>query len=138
MNCQTCQKELGFYLQGKLPEDMKVQVEEHLKECKECTEEYLLINVSERVISEEKQKESNPFLATRIMAAIDQKQESYKVPVYSKLLKPVLISISIAVAIMLGVLEGDLYKPAQTNKIPAELVYMDDAAIESVNMFSNQ
>jgi len=48
-----------------------------------------------------------------------------------------LISVSIAVAIFIGVFVGNIYLPSQpTNKMPVEMTYMNDAAIESVDLFS--
>jgi hypothetical protein len=54
-------------------------------------------------------------------------------------LKSALISVSIAAAIFVGVLAGNSYKPAHpANKLPIEMMYMNDAALESVDLFSNE
>ena len=141
MNCQLCQKELDAYREGRLPEGIRIQVETHLGDCKECVESYQLISLADKVIDEEKRLQSNPFLVTRIMAGIEelgQNHESYKrISAYQKVLKPVLISVSIAVAIFIGVVAGNIYLPTQqTNKLPVEMTYMNDAALESVELFS--
>jgi hypothetical protein len=52
-------------------------------------------------------------------------------------LKPVLITISIAAALLIGIMAGNIYQPSQQQQIPVELTYMDDAALESVNLVAN-
>ena len=141
MNCQLCQKELDAYQEGTLPEGIRIQVETHLGECKACAESFQLGSLSKKVMDAEKEIKSNPFLVTRIMACIEeleQNRESYqRVPAYRSVLKPALISVSIAAAIFIGVLVGSIDLPAQSvNKLPVEMTYMNDAALESVDLFS--
>jgi len=141
MNCQLCQKELDAYREGTLPEGIRIQVETHLEECKECAESFRLLSLSVKVMNEEKRLQSNPFLVTRIMAGIEeleQNRESYQyIPVYQKVLKPLLISVSVAAAIFIGVLAGSSYLPAQSpDRLPVEMTYMNDVALESVYLFS--
>jgi len=143
MNCQLCQKKLDAYREGKMPDGMKIQVELHLENCEECAEYYQMAIIADKVMNEEKNEQSNPFLSTRIMADIEelehQKAIVRSIPKYKKVLKPALISISVAAAIFLGVFMGNIYNPIQTSKsIPIEMAYMNDAALESVNMFSNE
>jgi len=92
-------------------------------------------------MEEEREMKSNPFLVTRIMAGIEemeQNRESYqRIPGYQSILKPALISFSIAAAIFIGVLVGNIYLPTQSiNRLPVEMTYMNDAALESVDLFS--
>jgi len=141
MNCQLCQKESGAYREGKLPEGIRIQVENHLGDCKECAESYHLLNLSDQVMEEEKRLQPNPFLVTRIMAGIEELEQNREIhlhiPVYLKVLKPVLISVSVAAAIFIGVMVGNIYLPAHpANSLPVEMVYMNDAALESVELFS--
>lgn len=142
MNCQLCQNEIDAYREGSMPEGIRIQVETHLGGCKECSESYRLINLADQVIAEEKGIQSNPFLSTRIMAGIEeleQKSGFQRIPVYQKVLKSALISVSIAAAIFVGVVAGNSYKPAHpANKLPIEMMYMNDAALESVDLFSNE
>jgi anti-sigma factor RsiW len=142
MKCQLCQKELEAYREGKLPEDMKSQVEAHLSDCKSCAQSYQMIVIADKVISEERLLQSNPFLATRIMVSIENLEqkhfETQKAPVFQKVLKPALAGISIGVALFIGIVLGNSFNPTQVkNKVPVELAYMNDAAMESVYLFSN-
>jgi predicted anti-sigma-YlaC factor YlaD len=136
MNCALCQNELEAYLEGRLPDGIRVQVESHLAKCDLCAEAFQLIQIAEKVMNEEKGEQSNPFLVTRIMAEIEALEQTRRIPVYQKVLKPVLISVSIAAAILVGVVSGNIYKPTHTaNTVPVEMSYMNDAALESVDMF---
>lgn len=142
MNCQLCQNEIDAYREGSLPESIRILVETHLGVCIECAESYRLIRLADKVMDEEKGIQSNPFLSTRIMAGIEeleQKRGYQRIPVYHKVLKSVLISVSIAAAIFIGVVAGNIYKPTQpVNKLPVEMAYVNDAALESVDLFSNE
>jgi len=140
MNCQVCQKVSDAYREGKLPGDMKTQVEDHLATCKECEDIYNMQVLAERVISQEKELLSNPFLITRIMEQIeDSETPHYKtVPAFTRVLRTAIITSSLAAAIFLGVMMGNIYKPTvDLHRIPLELAMMDDATIESVNIFAN-
>jgi predicted anti-sigma-YlaC factor YlaD len=143
MDCQLCQKELDASHEGKMPDGMKVQVETHLENCQECTEYYKMTIITDKVMNEEKSMQSNPFLSTRIMADIEeleqQKASVQSIPMFQKVLKPALIGISVAAAISVGIFMGSITSPKHTiNTIPVEMAYMNDAALESVNMFSNE
>jgi len=92
-------------------------------------------------ILEEKEIESNPFLVNRIMAGIeklDQIHESSRpIPVYPNLFRTAMIGSSVAAAMFIGFLVGNIYKPVLSeNKLPIEMVYLDDAALEPVDLFS--
>lgn len=141
MSCQLCQKELDAYREGLLPEGIRGQVENHLGDCIECAESFRLISLSDQVMEEEKRLLPNPFLVTRIMAGIEEREQIHernqRIPAYQKVLKPVLVSVSIAAAIFIGVMVGNIYLPTQpTNHLPVEMTYMNDAALESVDLFS--
>ena len=85
--------------------------------------------------------QSNPFLVTRIMATIgelEQNRESaLQVPFFQKVLRPALVGFSVAAAIFIGIVVGNFDVPAQSaKKLPVEMAYMNDMALESVNLFS--
>lgn len=141
MNCQLCQNELDAYLEGTLPEGTGIHVEEHLKSCSVCFESFQLLVLANKVMVAESKIQSNPFLVTRIMSGIEemeQKSRSYQpISAYQKVLRPILISASLAAAIFTGVLVGSAYLSTESErKIPVELSYMDDASLESVDLFS--
>ena len=141
MNCQLCQKESDAYREGRLPADTRTQVETHLRVCKKCAESYKLQTLAERVINKEKELLPNPFLQTRIMAQIENLETSRNrvIPTYMRALRPAVITTSLAAAIFLGVIMGNIYKPSSSAKtIPVELSLINDATIESVDILSNE
>ena len=141
MNCQLCQNLSDSYREGKLPRDTKTQVEDHLATCKECSESYKVQTLADRVINQEKELLSNPFLITRIMENIENIETPlYKpVPIFNRVLRPAVITALLAVAIFIGVMIGNIYKPdGKSRPIPLELALMDDDLIESVNIFANE
>lgn len=141
MNCNLCKHELEAYHEGRLPEGIRVQIQEHLDECSGCATVYQLEVLANRVIDEEKSVQPNPFLATRIMAQIEAQKQSRSstelIPLYRRALKPALVTLSLAAAVLAGVLTGSIYKPASQQKVPVELTYINDAALESVELLSN-
>ena len=115
MNCQLCQKELDAYREGRLPDDMKTQVEEHLQHCTDCAENYNLQSLAEKIINEEKVISPDPYLTTRIMAQIENPEETvHKTisPIYKGIKTGPDNATSLAAAIFAGVLIGNIYKPS--------------------------
>jgi predicted anti-sigma-YlaC factor YlaD len=141
MNCQLCQKELDGYRGGKLPDDMRTQVEAHLQLCAECAKNYRIESLADNVIKKEKVINPDNYLTSRIMARIENPEEAgYRRPSpFIRILKPALIMTSMAAAIFAGVLIGNIYKPSVRDMSrPVELALIDDVAIESVDILSNQ
>ncbi len=140
MNCSTCQKHLDAYFDGTLSVDLKIQVDDHLAACKACAELYARWSVVEQVMNEEKSTSSNPFLATRIMSQLEEMQAKKYAPAHSiakrPVFRPVTVVFIVGVAISLGVLLGNLYRPLQVRHAPStELLYLDDATIEPIAFY---
>ena len=142
MNCQTCQKESDNYRGGKLSGDLKIQVERHLQECSDCAAVYNLDSIADNIIDQEKSITPAADLTTRIIGRIDKIESTgskISFPI-QRVLRPALILSSMAAAIFIGVMIGNIYKPV-VNPVfsrPVELSLIDDATIESVGMLSNQ
>jgi predicted anti-sigma-YlaC factor YlaD len=120
---------------------MKVQVESHLKECKPCSGIYRLQILADKVIDQEKELQPDLFLATRVMAYVDNLEGSgYKsATVFTRVFKPALITASMAAAVFSGIMLGNLSRPVtDREKIPVEFALIDDASLESVNILSNE
>jgi hypothetical protein len=141
MNCQLCQKESEKYREGSLSDDLRIQVESHLKRCNNCAESYRIQSIADSVINLEKAYEPKNDLTSRIMGRIETLEDTdYKMTnPFMRVLQPALIITSIAAAIFIGVLIGNIYKPSGTViSRPVELSLIDDATIESVNILSNE
>jgi len=132
---------MDAYREGKLPRDIMTQVESHLETCKTCSEIYRLQVLADKVIDQERKLQSDPFLTTRIMAGIDHPagSGSQSETVLIRILKPALMTVSMAAAIFFGILLGNLSQPVTDRvKLPVELALIDDAAIETVNILLNE
>ena len=141
MNCQLCQKEFDAYREDKLSGVVRVQVEAHLESCPDCSVSYQLLILANKVMDAEKETQSNPFLVTRIMSGIEEmesKNRSFQpILTYQRILKPILIGVSLAAAIFSGVVLGSTYLSTESDqRVPVELSYMNDAALESVDLLS--
>jgi predicted anti-sigma-YlaC factor YlaD len=139
MNCQLCKKESDNYREGKLSGYLKMQVEAHLHECSECSEIFRIESIAESIIDKEKAIMPASNLTDRIMDRIGKKEKTGNIisTQLLRVLRPALIMTSMAAAIFIGVMVGNIYKPAVTGNLrPLELSLMDDAAIESINILS--
>lgn len=139
MNCQLCQKNLEAYQEGRLLSDMMTQVESHLETCDSCKRIYNIQLLANRVIDSEKLTQVDPFLATRVLAGIENlenaghEKESFKV----RILQPALITVALAAAVFFGIILGNLSRPAgNTERVPVELTLINDVSLESVDILS--
>jgi predicted anti-sigma-YlaC factor YlaD len=136
MNCQHCQKEIDAYLEGKPDPDLKVRIESHLRECRDCNELYRIQALADRIIAEEKELTVNPFLSTRVMAQIEN-SEIQRVTGLKGFLRPAFITVAMAAAIFTGVMIGSIPLRSQSNKpLPVELSLIDDTTLESIDLLS--
>ncbi len=143
MKCELCKKELDAYLEGRLTEGTRALVDAHLKECSECAAVYMVDSIANKVMDGEKDLESNPFLVTRIMANIEQTElqrtEIKGIPVYSRVLRPAIIGMSIVAAITMGIFAGNAYSPnIPSSGMPQELAYIDDASLEGIAILTTE
>ena len=141
MNCALCQEYLDAWVAGTLSASLKIQVDSHLSHCPQCREVAELLKLSEVVIAGEKQTEPNPFLATRIMAAIEANEArvSQPVPAIIRLLRSAAITLSLAAAVFAGIFLGRLATSTNlSGNIPAELVLINDAQMEAIGPLSNE
>ena len=143
MNCQQCKQNVDAYLEKRLPENKIAEVKKHLEVCSSCSELVFLGEIAEKVFIAEKAVTVNPYLATRVMNQINtakSQQEGYKrIGLFTGILQPMLIAATITVAVFLGIIEGNNYqsKPSSYD-IPEEMVYINDAHLESIDLFINE
>lgn len=139
MNCLTCQQKMEEYVFGNLSEALKKGIRTHLEQCDECKLLYSSLLIIEKVIEEEKTVASNPFLATRVMAEIEQigtSQTANSVwAVFKRTVQPAFAVATIALAFFIGVSAGTTYSNSLSEeKVPEEAVFMNDAALESIGL----
>lgn len=121
------------YSEGKLGKDEKLSFESHIDSCHECAELVSVQKLADRIIAEEKNSAPGFYLAGRIMSRIED-LERQSGSALIRILRPVVISVSMAAAIFAGVLIGDLSSKPVIKAVPVELTLMNDIAMESVNV----
>ncbi len=137
MNCSSCQKQLESYIAGNVSGDISKSLKTHLEECEQCHQVYTAMVITNKVINREKELKVNPFISTRIMEHINQQEEvsvnrSFG---WTRVLQPVFLAASVALALYIGISAGNLYQNTTAqNSIPEELMLMDDASMESLNL----
>lgn len=133
MNCFYYRDKIEDYLEGRLNENERLSFEDHLKSCPACTEMIQVQKIADKIIAEEKKSVPGFYLTGRIMNRIvnsDQQTSS----AFFRILKPALITISIAAAVFAGILIGNISSLSNDKRFPVELMLMNDVSIESVNL----
>lgn len=141
MNCALCQDYLDALLAGTLPDHLKIQVESHLSNCPQCRETADILKISETIIAGEKKTEPNPFLVTRIMAAIetDEMLSTGNSLAFLRILRPIAITLSMAAAVFAGIMLGRLSGSNRSvDGIPQELVWINDTQMETITQLLNE
>jgi hypothetical protein len=139
MNCRQCKRVIDSFNDEKLPSGLKTQIINHLEECESCAGFYRIQDLIDIVIGREKNIMSDPFLATRISAHIQSlnEQERSSVFLVRRILKPTLVTISMAAAIFIGIMLGNLSGSAErTMVIPEEFALINDASLEYIDLLS--
>jgi hypothetical protein len=88
-------------------------------------------------VAEERDTALNPFLSTRVMAAID-KQKSDKLLFFSPVWRTAVIAVSLLIAVFTGIAAGNLY---HSRNDAADIVLMNDDSMENFafyNQISNE
>ena len=138
MNCIVFHNNLEASEKGQIPHETLLAMTKHAENCKTCAQSYTIVATLNKVIEEEQLLTVNPFMSTRVMAAIDR-LEVNPVPRYILRLKPVFLVTLVIVAILTGILAGSFYKPSIAQQsIPDELVYINDAELEALSIVANE
>ena len=88
-------------------------------------------NKIQAAIREEKNTSFNPFLATRILAAIE-KEKTDRTSIFIPAWKKVVVAMSLLVAIAAGYYTGNLY---ERNNNPDEVVLINDYGMEQLEFY---
>lgn len=128
---------IGYYIEGKPGREEKLSFEDHLAHCPECMELVQLQKMLDGIIDEEKNIAPDPHLSDRIMTRIESSGKETGSTLV-RILSPVAVTISVAAAIFAGVLIGNISAKPEVKPVPVELTLMDDIAMESVNILTNE
>jgi len=102
MKHKEIQKQLISLLDGSLSEELKNQVELHLKECAECR--YLHEELSKDLYMMDKDRvvDSDPYFYTRLKAKMEQ-SEAKNISWKKRVLQPAFLSLMIMAAVVFGI-----------------------------------
>jgi transcriptional accessory protein Tex/SPT6 len=141
MNCNECQTKITNSSKEKTSPETLRSIKKHLESCTDCQLFYAASGWVDAFIAQEKQVKVNPFMTTRVMAQIEKQKTVKANSVFIRSLKPqpLLVAASIVLALFLGVSAGSFYQPANiAEQVPEELLYLNDAEMESLTYFMNE
>lgn len=96
-------KDIKNWLSGYTSEsNVTPEISRHFAECPECRQAWQLIEATEKLMDEEKQKTISPFFQTRLEAAIEA--EYHKENAFYQLIKPKLAVMLVAAGMMVGII----------------------------------
>ncbi len=118
MNCKDIKKNLVFFLENELPDKQRIQMENHLKNCPDCSrllEEFSLLWEG---VQQRERIQTSPYFWTRLKQRISEYEEVRK-PVFGwiggliRLTRPAVAVGATLVCIFLGYSLGNF--PQQVN-----------------------
>lgn len=107
---------------------------------KQNSKDFIDLDQVYNFIEKEKLLEPNPYLVSKISNSIENPEvvSTNVLHIRQNVLNPILLSISVAAAITIGIVIGNLYNPKNYSGEPtSDFAYMNDAAIESVILLSS-
>lgn len=137
MDCGTYRDKIDDYREGKLANGDKLSFEAHLLTCPDCLELVRIQETADRIVAEEKIIIPDFYLPGRIMQKIGN-LEKETAPVFIRILRPALATIAVAAAIMAGVMIGDFSAGKPDKGAPIELMLMNDAEMEMINVLTSE
>lgn len=136
MQCKSIHNQLTSYLDGELDNDLRNEIEMHLKECSHCSEFLTRLKKAYALVDEEKQLQHDPYMFTRMMARLeDQKPVIFK----NKLqiaFQTIAFAAIIAIGIYSGILTGKNFsgESSVSADYQDEIYYLDE--LQHENMIS--
>jgi hypothetical protein len=106
MDCTDVKKYLMDYSDGGLSPELENAIDEHAGHCGSCAGLLAGYKTLEAAISGQKSKAPLPFAATRILQRLENEADSHN-RIALTVLRPVLITLALLVALMAGFLIGN-------------------------------
>ena len=141
MKCREVRKRLTDYASVDLKPTTYTVVRKHLELCAECSALLEELNSTMELIDKRKRLEPNPFLYTRIKEKLSDSGKDevrLRVPVYKRILQPIMLSLIMAGALFTGIKIGNTMVKKQEqalNSIEETKYYLNDMEHESLEMF---
>jgi len=139
MNCSVVRKKLIFYIEGELESQEREQVSQHLADCEQCYHLYEKLQSTMKIAEKRKPIEPNPFLYTRIkerLDAMEKTKQRTEIPVYQKILRPIILSLVLLLGLYGGNRLGNFYESSQiqTYSTPSTEYYLNDMQQERLEV----
>jgi len=137
MNCKKCQSKLVYYLEGTLVENVRAEMEVHLRECVTCAGFAVYLGESLQLMGTESKMGPKPFIYTRIKAKMEKTAGTPGRISLQVKLQPLYFSILLIVAIYSGIKMGSHFSPVvKEDYITANLAPMlNELGSERLEMF---
>ena len=121
MKCKTVHKKLIFYINDELKGSENKEINNHLKNCKNCISLFTELETTLALIEKRKPVKTNPYLYTRIKQRLEdienEKKQSVFKSVFKKVLQPVLLSFLLAMGLFSGIKLGNTYEIKQQEQL---------------------
>ena len=131
MNCNEVKNKMIFFLEGSLSDSDCQLTKKHILECNECKLYSSRIENMLEIINKQKNIEPKPFLYTRLLARIENKEKN-KAIFYRKVLQPIIISAIVLFAIFGGFTIGKSYTTTSVSTQISETYYWNDFSQEPI------
>lgn len=127
-----CDKKYDFFsiIEEQSNKKLPDEIEEHLAGCEKCALQYKRVRLFLEKIDERKTIKANPFLYIRIKQSIENREK--KQEVYSRIMKPILVTGIIVVALISGIAMGSFYKIPSNMANNTSSLYWNDTSQEPV------
>ncbi len=137
MNCKKCHSNLVYYIEGTLAENLRAEMEAHLRECNTCEGFAAYLEESLQLIATESKMDPKPFLHTRTKAKMGEKTSMPGRISLQLKLQPLYFSILLIVAIYSGIKMGSHFTtPGKEDYITDNLAPMlNELESEQLEMF---
>jgi predicted anti-sigma-YlaC factor YlaD len=106
MKHDSIHKNLIFYLGNELSDELRISVEEHLKECAECQRMLEFLKEEMQVIEKEKNPEASPFFFTRLSTRLDDRPQYRQQGLWLRIAQPAFFSVMLILGIYGGLQIG--------------------------------
>ena len=105
MDCTFVRSNLFSYEEQQLSAKERIEFENHLHSCAECSRIVSEFHTVISIIEKKKSDEPNPFMQTRTIQQIESQlegEQEHSIPVFQRILRPLSFSFMLLVAMLIG------------------------------------
>ncbi len=105
LDCTFVRINLFSYQEQLLSAKERIEFEDHLHSCEECSRIVSAFQSVTSFIDKKKSIETNPFIRTRILQWLEsqmERAEEKPIPVFQRILRPISVSFMLLIAVIIG------------------------------------